>query len=126
MPPRSRGSMRTWRSERISAPEWPASPTRVSVSTVMRSPSLFATNFGEFSVVPSLSCRCRLLIQFGQNCIGHLYCARRALADGFGAARDAHHVVSAHSAFSHDRGDGLADAARFLHFANVLEHHDRG
>src|ERR1017187_2301800 len=123
MPPRSRGSMRTWRSDRISAPEWPASPVRVSVATVMTSPFLFVADFGEFGVCFG---HARLLSQLCQNRVGHLHRACRALNDGFGAPGNAHHVVGPHFAFLNYCGDGCADAAAFLHLAYVLEHHDCG
>src|SRR5208337_5065618 len=104
MPPRERGSIRTWRSERTSAPQWPASPVRVSVATVMR--------------------RTPLSAQLGQYCIRHLRRAGSALADGLGATRNAHHIVSAHLAFFHHRRDRGTDAAGLLDFADVLQHHD--
>src|SRR5450631_4904311 len=123
MPPRSRGSMRTWRSDRISVPEWPASPVRVSVATVMTSPFLFAADFGEFSVCFG---HARLLSQLCQNRVGHLHRASRTLTDRFGAPGYAHHVVGTDFAFLYHGCDGGADTTGFLHLAYMLEHHDRG
>src|SRR5690242_2121560 len=115
MPPRSRGSMRTSRSERRSAPECPAFPVRVSIAVVMESPPLnIASDFRELKGSGLFVVSARSLGYFGENCVRHLHRARGSLTDRLGSARNAHHVVSADGAFLHHCRDSLTDAAGLL------------
>src|SRR5579863_942171 len=123
MPPRSRGSIRTRRSERMSGPAWPASPTRVSVATVIEVSILnAAARFHQFWFVGQIGFR--VALEFSEDSIGHLDSAGRTLPDGVDAARNAHHIVRANLAFLHYPGNCLADPRGLFGLPDMLKHHD--
>src|ERR1700756_1172950 len=113
MPPELRGSIATWRSERMSLPQCPTSAEFLSAA--MDEKPHHEGHEGRtkdtscYGICPATLRDLRGSSELGQNGIGHLHGRGRALADRFRASGDAHHVVAADFALLHYRRHCVSD-----------------